>query len=212
MTELVPVDKFSRLPERYQRRAREIDARVGSINAELRHCSTDEIGETLKRMRRHFRPQPDTEPREMAEGFKDACRDLPAWAISAAANAFLAGRVGNHSGQFMPTCAEFAKRAREEISPLLSEHLSLRIEASKLIERAEDDHRRHLIEMEKQDPAVKARVSQLTVAAFSGLPTKQVTKHRGLSDETRAGLDALRKPRSFTSKIDHTKIARQSGE
>lgn len=202
MADLVPADKFSRLPERYQRRAREIARRVSDIDALCALPTTDEIGEALKRLRGQLRPQPDTDVREMAEGFKASCRDIPAWAISEAANDFLAGRVDNHTGQFMPTCAEFAKQARAVLLPFLSERSALRIEASKLVERAEDDARRHRIAMERQDPAVRARTAQLIADATKGAAKALPMRHAGISDEVKAKLDTYRKPRSFVSKIE----------
>lgn len=208
MGDVVPLDKFSRLPERYQHRARDIAQRVSEIDALCRPAASEDIGDALKRLRRHFRPQPDTEARDMAEGFRDACRDLPAWAISEAANDFLAGRVPNHTGQFMPTCAEFAIRARSILMPFLAERSSLRTEAEKLIDRAEDDRRRHLIEMERQDPAVKARVAAMVEAATTGTANRAALTHRGLSDEAQARIDALKKPRQFVSKIGETKIGK----
>lgn len=212
MSSLIPSDIFCRLPERYQRRAREIAVRVQEIDALMAPCSKDDVRDAAVRLRRQLRPQPDIDPANLADEFKAACRDLPAWALSEAANDFLAGRVENHTGQFMPTCAEFAKRARAIVTPFLSERLSLRTEASKLFERAEDDHRRHLIEMEKQDPSVKARVAHLTEKAFAGFPKKQALTHRGLDADAQARLDALRKPRSFQSKLEQTKIARRAAE
>lgn len=203
MRDLLPADKFAKLPERYQRRAREIAARVSEIDSLCRSASVSEIGDSIKRMRRQFRPQPDTEDREMTAGFRDACSDLPAWALSEAANDFLAGRVENHTGQFMPTCAEFAKHARSVVLPFMAERSSLRVEASKLVERAEDDHRRHLIDIERQDPAVRQRVAELAEDFAAGAPKRQSVTHLGLSEQQQSRLDALKKPRSFTSKIGH---------
>lgn len=209
MADLVPADKFSRLPERYQNRARTIAARVSEIDTTLgRSATSEEIVDALKRLRRQFRPQPDTEARDMAEGFRDACRDLPAWALSEAASDFLNGRVDNHTGQFMPTCAEFAKRARSILLPFLAERSALRTEAEKLLERAEDDRRRHIIEMERQDPAVKARVSALVEATTVGTPKRGRLTHQGLSEEAQARIDALKKPRQYASKIGETKIGK----
>ena len=210
MVDLVPADKFARLPERYQRRARQIAERVGEIDALCAPASADEIGAELKRLRGQLRPQPDTDVRQMAEGFRDSCRDLPAWAISEAANDFLDGRIENHTGQYMPTCAEFAKRGREVMRPLLAERHSLRIEAEKLFERATDDHRRHLVEMERQDPAVRNRVAELVASVTAGLPKPVSTKHVGIAEDSRRRLDAHRKPREFVSKISQTKIGKSA--
>ncbi|WP_192258630.1 hypothetical protein [Mesorhizobium caraganae] len=205
MSDLITADKFSALPERYQRRAREIAARVSEIDVLCRPAPAQDIGAELKRLRGHLRPQPDTEARDMASGFKDACRDLPSWAISEAANDFLGGRVDSHTGQFMPTCAEFAKRARHIMTPFLAELSSLRIEASKLIERAMDDERRHQIEIERQNPAVRRRVADLAQAFTAGAPKPGGLKHSGLSAEAQSRLDALKKPRQIISKIGHSK-------
>lgn len=209
MADLITADKFAILPERYQRRAREIAARVSEIDALCRPAPAQDVGAELKRLRGHLRPQPDTEVKDMASGFKDACRDLPSWVISETANDFLAGRVDSHTGQFMPTCAEFAKRARHIMTPFMAELSSLRIEASKLVERAMDDERRHYIEMERQNPAVRRRVADLAEAFSAGSPKQGSTPHLGLSAEAQSRLDALKKPRQIESKIGHTKTGEQ---
>jgi hypothetical protein len=209
MADLVAKDAFDRLPETYRRRAREIAARVREIDALMAPCNLDAIRDAVIRLRRQLRPQPDTDPAGIADGFKEHCRDLPEWALSEATNDFLAGRVDNHTGQFMPTCAEFAKRARSIMLPFLSERAALRIEASKLVERAEDEHRRHLIAIERQDPAVRQRVATMVEEATSGMVKGALrAEHGRLTDQTRAKLDALRKPRGFVSKIEQTKIVR----
>jgi hypothetical protein len=207
MRDLVAGDHLAKLPERYQRRAREIAERVSQIAKLCQPASAAEIGAELKRLRGQFRPQPDIDTRDMAEGFLHACRDLPAWAISEAANDFLAGRVDNHTGQFMPTCAEFAKRARSILVPFLSERAALRTEASKIVERAEDDARRHIIAMERQDPKVRQRVAVLVENAMAGLPVIGSQPHRD-QPAGPTNLDAYRKPRVFESKITQTKIGR----
>jgi hypothetical protein len=206
MTDVVPADKFARLPERYQRRAREIAERVSQIDELCRIATPDEIGTELKRLRGQLRPQPETDVRDMAEGFRFACRDLPAWAISEAANDFLDGRVSNHTGQYMPTCAEFAVRARSILLPFLAERSSLRTETEKQVERATDDARRHQVEMQRQDPAVKARVAALVADATAGIPKRQRLTHRGLSEQAQARIDLLKQHREFVSKIGETKI------
>lgn len=210
MSEIVPTDVFARLPERYQRRARQIADRVKDIDATLVPAAALEIGDELKRMRRHFRPQPDTEPAEMARGFRDACADLPVWAISEAAADFLAGRVDSHTGQFMPTCAEFAKRARSIMLPLLSERSALRVEAEKLLERAADDDRRARIQIERQDPKVRARVEALVGSAMKGAPAITAPKRMQLTDDDVRKMDAFRKPRELPSKVADTKLARKT--
>lgn len=210
MHDLTPPDRLSRLPERYQRRAREIAERVEQISRLCKPASAAEIGAELKRLRSQFRPQPDIETRDMAEGFLQACRDLPAWAISEATNDFIAGLVDNHSGIFMPMSAEFAKRARAILMPFLSERAALRTEASKLVERAEDDARRHVIAMERQDPKVRDRVAALVERATAGMPVIGAQPVRQHDRQTRPKLDAYRKPRVFESKLSQTRIGRGS--
>lgn len=205
MADLVPQDQFDRLPEKYRRRAREISARVGEIDGLMKPSNPVVIGETVIRMFRQFREQPGVSNADMASEYRAACRDLPEWALSEAANDFLAGRVDNHTGQFMPTCAEFSRRARSIMTPFLAERSSLRTEASKLIDRATDDHKRHLIDMERQDPAVRKRVAGMVEAATAGAPKAQGLTHLGLSEAKQTRIDALKKARQIESKIGHTK-------
>lgn len=215
MSDVVPSDRFSMLPERYQRRAREIATRVGEIDALIRPAGKEAVRDAVIRLRCQLRPQPDTAAKDMASEFVTACADLPEWSISEAANDFLAGRVENHTGQFMPTCAEFAKRAREIIRPFLVERASLRTEAEKLVERAADDARRHRIEMERQDPAVRARVAKLHADAIAGAPKRQALTHTGLSEDRQKRLDAFKVKREpEASKLLETRIVQRkaSGE
>lgn len=215
MSDVVPSDRFSMLPERYQRRAREIATRVGEIDALIRPAGKEAVRDAVIRLRCQLRPQPDTAAKDMASEFVTACADLPEWSISEAANDFLAGRVENHTGQFMPTCAEFAKRAREIIRPFLVERASLRSEAEKLVERAADDARRHRIEMERQDPAVRARVAKLHMDAIAGLPKRRALTHIGLRDDQQKRLDAYKVKREpQPSKLLETRIVHRkaSGE
>lgn len=208
MGNVVQLDKFSRLPERYQRRARAIAERVSEIDGLIAPADPVKVGETAVRMFRQFREQPGVDYENMGAEYREACRDLPEWALSEAANDFLAGRVDNHTGQFMPTCAEFAKRARLILTPFLAELSALRSEAEKLINRAEDDARRHKIEIERQDPAVRRRVAELSAGIKAGASKKLGLTHRGISPDRQRQLDALRKPVPFKSKIDQTKIGR----
>lgn len=204
----VATDEISRLPERYRKRAKAIAERVGQIDNVCRPATTEEIGTELKRLRNQLRPQPETDVTSMAEGFKSACRDLPAWAISEAANDFLCGRVESHTGQFMPTCAEFAKRARSILIPFLAERSALKSEAEKMVERALDEQRRHLIEMERKDPASRARVAAIMDDAFKGYAKVKALPHVGLDAEAQKRIDALKKPRQHVSKIAETKLVR----
>lgn len=203
--ELVSHDKLKLLPERYRIRAEQIRIRVESINGLLSPCRSGQIGEAVIRLRRQFRAQPDTEAGSLASEYLAACRDLPEWAVSETANDFLAGRVESHTGQFMPTCAEFAKRARHIMTPFLAELSSLRIEASKLVERAMDDERRHHIDMERQSPAVRRRVAALAEAFTAGSAKSQALPHLGLNEQEQARIDAFKKERPVVSKIGHTK-------
>lgn len=208
MTDLIPSDKFSSLPEKFQRRAREIDVRVTEINGALSPASNDAIASAVARMAAQFRPQQDEDPVVMGKEYRSACADLPEWAISEAANDYLWGRVEDHNGRFMPVCAEFAKRVRDIIRPFLSERHALRVEAEKLVERAADDARRHRIEMERADPSVRQRVAALKAAAFGDDRQAITYQHMGLDAEAQAKIDALKKPREFISKINETRLAR----
>lgn len=209
MHDLITTDAFDALPEQYRRRARQIAARVVEIDGLMKPCRQTAIRDAVLRLRTQLRPQPDTDPTNLADEYRAACRDLPEWALAEAANDFLSGRVENHSGQFMPTCAEFAKRARAIMLPFLAERSALRVEASKLVERAEDDHRRHLIEMERQDPAVRKRVAAMVEDLGLGLPKGPLKATRGLlTAEKQSRIDALKKPRDHVSKIEQTRIVK----
>lgn len=208
MSDLVSKADFNRLPEQYRDRATAIANRVAEIDTLLRPCLPAKVGDIVVRMFRQFREQPGLESSEMAAEYREACRDLCEWALSEAANDFLAGRVSSHTGQYMPTCAEFARHARSIITPFLAERSGLRVEASKLVERARDDQRRHFIEMERQDPSVRQRVQALYSDVVHGLPVRTAVKHRGLDTAAQQRIDALKKPRQFESKLGQTKIAR----
>lgn len=196
MSEITINDRIDSLPEKYQRRAKQIRARVGDIKQLLRPCAAYSIREAGKRLHGQLRPQPEIDIEEYAREFKAACADLPDWALSEATNDFLAGRVENHTGQFMPTCAEFARHARSIVRPFLSEMNGLRNEAEKLFQRAEDDRRRELIAIAQADPAVQARVRSMCNAAQIGSerPAGRLPRSR-MTDEQREQLGALKKPR-----------------
>lgn len=213
MTEIVSQDLFDRLPEQYRRRAREISARVAEIDRLLQPCKVSAIRDAAVRLRGQLRPQADTVVTDFADEFKRACTDLPEWAVFEATNDYLAGRVENHTGQFMPTCAEFARHARAIIRPFASEKAGLRHEAERLFIRAEDDRRRELITIERMDPAVRERVKAMKDAAISGcaLPAPAHGRHAGIDCETRAKLDALKKPKvAMPSRLEQTRIVKGS--
>lgn len=210
MADLVSQDIFDRLPARYQRRARDISARVAEIRMLIRRCEVDAIVTAAVRLQGQLRWQPETDHEAFGQEFKAACADLPEWAISEAANDFLAGKVENHTGQFMPTCAEFAKHARLIIRPFLTEMSVLRREAEKLLERAEDERRREIIAIERQDPKRKERVRGMIEDAVRGsardLP---LAAHKPPNDEIQARLDAMKAARPQPeSKIPQTRAGR----
>ncbi|WP_421591114.1 hypothetical protein [Shinella sp. M27] len=209
MADLVPADVFERLPERYRRRAREIAARVAEIDMLLRRCDTGALRDAAVRLRGQLRPQPDVEMADFAREFKTACGDLPEWAVSEATNDFLAGRVENHTGQFMPTCAEFARHARAIIAPFVGEKNGLRNEAERLFERAEDEARRAALAVERADPDVRARVRAMLAAAKAGAPLPVTGRaHIGTTPETKAELDKLRVRRPHVSKLPETRLVK----
>lgn len=203
MSDLVSADQLSRLPDRYRQRASEISSRVKTIAALMAPADRDAVIAAVVRMAKQFRGQPDEDQAEIGKEFLAACSDLPGWAVSEAANDFLAGRVPNHTGQFMPTCAEFARRAREIISPFLSERASLRIEAEKLVERWQEEERQNRIAIERADPAVRKRAEAILAQAKLGQPKQIPPRSKGIQPETQSRLDALKKPRPFVSKIGH---------
>lgn len=92
--------------------------------------------------------------------------------------------------------------------PFLSERAALRTEASKLIERATDDHKRHLVEMERQDPGVRSRVAALAEAVTAGALKRQALPHLGLNVAEQKRIDALKRPRQEISKLEQTKIVK----
>jgi hypothetical protein len=211
MTELVPAYIFERLPERYRRRAREIAARVADIDNLLRRCDGELLNHAGKRLAGQLRHQPEIQPKDFAAEFRAACSDLPEWAISEATNDFLAGRVENHTGQFMPTCAEFARHARSIILPFIGEKYGLRNEAERLLQRAEDEARRHAIEIERMNPEVRKRVKAMVEAVTTGSAKATTAITHVIDDDTRKRLDEMKKPRpELPSKLTETRIVKGS--
>lgn len=209
MADLISTDMFDRLPERYQRRAREISARVSELRVLLARCDAEAIADAAGRLQGQLRWQPETDHEAFGREFRAACADLPEWAVSEATNDFLAGRVDNHTGRFMPTCAEFARHARAIIAPFIGEMNGLRNEAERLFERAEDEARRAAIAVERADPAVRARVRVLLAAAKAGSPLPVTGRaHLGVSSEARAEMDKLRQRRPHVSKLPDTRLVK----
>lgn len=209
MHDLVSEDQFDRLPERYRRRAREIGQRVGEIDRLLQHCKPAAIRDAAIRLCGQLRPQPGVEIGDFAEEFRQACADLPEWAVSESTNDFLGGRVDNHTGQFMPTCAEFAKHARSITAPFWGERVHLRREAEKLFERAEDERRRDQIAIERAKPGHREWVRNLARSVTAGAPVLTSHRHGSTDPEIQARLDALKPKRPEPeSKLPQTSIVR----
>lgn len=207
MSEIVQQDIFDQLPEQFRIRARQIKARVSEIDRLLAPCQVSDIRDAAVRLRGQLRPQPDTVVATFAEEFKNACSDIPAWALSEAVNDFLAGRVDSHTGQFMPTCAEFAKHARSIIAPFAGERVIIRREAAMLFSRAEDQRRRDIIENERRDPKrkewVRKMVEDATRGSAKALPP---AAHRTVDVDTQARIDAMKVMRPQPeSKIPQTR-------
>ncbi len=208
MHDLIEQDKFDRLPERYRQRARDIAFRVGEIDRLLKRCQPSAIMDAAIRLRGQLRPQPDIEIADFAEEFRQACIDLPEWAVSEATNDYLGGRVENHTGQYMPSCAEFAKHARSIVAPFLGERAGLRREAEKLFERAEDERRRAEIAVERAKPGHREWVRNLAKSVTSGAPQISSKPHAPDPD-MQARIDALKiKREPPPSKLDQTSIVR----
>lgn len=209
MSDLIAQDQFERLPEWYRQRARQIAARVQEIDQLLVPCPPEAIRDTAIRLVGQFRPQPGVDFSAFGHEFRGVCTDLPEWAVHEAANDFIAGRVANHTGQFVPTCAEFGKQARSIIAPFCAERYALRIEASKLFERAADEKRRTMIAIERADPTVKARVRAIVAQARAGAPVALGRSIGNITPEAQATLDAMKKtPPERQSKIQQTRIGK----
>lgn len=212
MADLISQDIFDRLPEQFQRRARAISARVSELRRLLAPCDIAAIADAAVRLQGQLRWQPETDHDAFGAEFKSACADLPEWAVSEAANDFLAGRVENHTGQFMPTCAEFARHARSIIAPFRAEMSILRREAEHLFCRAEDEKRRARVAIERADPAVKERVKRMVAEARSGAPVIMARSHTQLTAKEQEVLDAMKKQPVYPSKIEQSRfVARRGG-
>jgi hypothetical protein len=209
MADLVPNDIFDRLPERYQRRARDIATRVSELKLLLKRCDISAIVDAATRLQGQLRWQPETDHEAFGAEFRVACQDLPEWAVSEATNDFLAGRVTNHTGQFMPTCAEFARHARSVIHPFLTEMSILRREAEQLFERAEDERRRDQIAIERARPGHREWVRNLAKSITAGAPAISAHTHGAIDPAAQARLDAMKAQRHEPpSKLAQTNIVR----
>lgn len=209
MSDLVPEDIFDRLPERYRLRARQIKARIAEINPMLMPCEINAIRDAGARLHGQLRPQPDIDIGQYADEFRRACSDLPEWAISEATNDYLGGKVENHTGQYMPTCAEFARHARSIVAPFFGERAGLRREAEKLFERAEDERRRAEIAVERARPGHREWVRNLARSVTAGAPQIGSKPHHSEDSEMQARIDALKVKREEpASKLDQTSIVR----
>ncbi len=208
MHDLIEQDKFDRLPPQYRQRARDIAYRVGEIDRLLKRCQPPAIMDAAIRLRGQLRPQPGIEIADFAEEFRQACADLPEWAISEATNDYLGGRIENHTGQFMPTCAEFAKHARSIVAPFVGERAGLRREAEKLFERAEDERRRAEIAVQRAKPGHREWVRNLAKSVSAGAP-RIASKPHTASPEMQERIDALKVKRDEPpSKLAQTSIVR----
>lgn len=210
MFDLIAKDQFDRLPERYRERARQIAMRVGEIDRLLTPAAAETVRDTALRLIGQFRPQPGMDVAGFGREFRGVCADLPEWAVCEAANDFIAGRVANHTGQFVPTCAEFGKQARAIIAPFHAERYALRIEASRLFDRAAEEKRRAMIAIERADPAVKARVRAIVAQARAGAPVALSQPHGAISAQAQAVLDAMKKTPQHPSKISQTRIGKDA--
>lgn len=211
MVDLVPNDIFDRLPERYQRRARDIATRVSELKLLLKRCELGAIVDAATRLQGQLRWQPETDHEAFGAEFRIACEDLPEWAVSEATNDFLAGRVANHTGQYMPTCAEFARHARSVVLPFMSEMSILRREAERLFDRAEDERRRDQIAIERARPGHREWVRQLAKSVTAGAPAISAKPHSSIDEETQARLDAMKAPiHQPPSKLSQTSIVRSA--
>lgn len=210
MSELIPQDIFGQLPEQFRLRARQIKERVAEIDRLLQPCQIADIRDAAVRLRGQLRPQPDTVVTTFAEEFKLACIDIPAWAISEAVNDFLGGRVESHTGQFMPTCSEFARHARSITAPFAGERVIIRREARSLFARASDERRRQIIALERQDPSQRRRIRAMIEEAVKGSAKLNIAiPHTPIDEKTQAQIDALKLPqRDHVSKIPQTKAGR----
>jgi hypothetical protein len=211
MSELVPNDIFDRLPERYQRRARDIATRVSELKLLMKRCDIGAIVDAATRLQGQLRWQPETDHEAFGTEFRVACEDLPEWAVSEATNDFLSGRVANHTGQYMPTCAEFARHARSVVLPFITEMSILRREAEQLFDRAEDERRRDQIAIERARPGHRDWVRNLAKSVTAGAPAITSRTHGQVDPETQARLDALKVNREEpASKLPQSSIVRSA--
>ncbi len=193
--------KFDGLPEKYQARARDISKRVFEIDDLLKAGTKQAIKDAVLDISNQLRPQPETEAKDLVEGYLRACDGFPDWAISEAVNDYLSGQVENHTGQFIPTCAEFAKRVRLIVQPFQIERHGLEYEARRLIDRAKDEARRNQIERERRSPERQKRVESIMDKARKAIPKKTTPKTDWgtATPEQLAELEELKAKRKYRS-------------
>lgn len=204
MTEIAP-SSISCLPEKYQVIAERLMTKAKSIEGRLQPASPDVIVQVSVKMAKRLRKQPEFSGEEVLAAYREALEGLPAWAIEEASKMFLSGAVQNHTGQYMPTCAEFAKVVREIVRPLELEWRSIRTRVNHLKTECQEEQRRIEVEAFRNNPEARARILLLIEDATKGLPTLTgPSAQHSMTDERRRALDAYRKPEPpHKSKIGH---------
>lgn len=206
MTNIIQ-SQFSGLPEKYQHIASDLLEQISITEEKLLPAGREVAKAACILMGKHFRPQADADAGIVMEGYITALAELPEWAIAEAINCFISGLVENHSGQFMPTSAEFAKVARAQFMPVWTHWRSLRSEVNRLEQDCRDEQRRIDVEAFRNDPDARNRILLLIEDATKGLPshTSPSAQH-SMTDEQRSALDPYRAPvRPHQSKIGHQK-------
>ena len=171
-------DAIDQLPEPFRKRAAEIKDRVEYLKNRLAPAGQKSIDRVLLNLSKNFRHQPDLEPEDVLDGYRQALREVPQWALDQTYDAFLSGLVPNHTGQYIPACGEFARYANQLVHPNLKEIHMLRLEADQLISRAEDAAREKAIEAERNDPAVQSRINGMLENALKGQSVKNAIPER----------------------------------
>lgn len=206
----IATNQFASLPEKYQEKARYLLSEISMAEKFITPSSQKDADNACIELSKHFRPQPDSEPTEVRDGYRAALASLPAWSISDAVQCFIRGDVDNHTGQFMPTCAEFAKVAKLLRSPRMANWLSLKSQINRLKTDCEEERRRDEIEKFRNDPEALDRVKKLVEQITKGSPKKISGKQHGDGKGAEA-LDQYRAARKHPkSKIGY--VPQHSGE